>query len=217
MVSLLVITLITAMISLFGSLQLGPVNLYVINLALFKSRKEALWVALGGSLPEFIYCSVAVFSSGFVQQSNYFLQVLKIVFILNLIVIGFTFLLKKTAEVNVVSSVKPDSGKLNPVLKGFSLAALNPQLLPFWMFVLVYFNSVNFLRIENIAQKISFVIGSGLGAFALLLLLIIIVSKYKTKIVDYVSNKLFFKLMALLFFGIAIQQIILVINSYNKQ
>jgi len=49
------IFLLTAFISALGSLQLGPVNGSVLRLSLNGRFRDARWLALGGSLPEFLY------------------------------------------------------------------------------------------------------------------------------------------------------------------
>lgn len=46
---------ISAFASFLGSLQLGPVNLAVIQKTLNKGIKLAFFLAAGGCLPEFIY------------------------------------------------------------------------------------------------------------------------------------------------------------------
>jgi hypothetical protein len=99
------------------------------------------------------------------------------------------------------------------LFKGFLLAILNPQLLPFWMFIQVYFSSIPFLRIQSNLQKISYILGSGVGAFILLAFFIIIALKYRETILKYINNKYFFKALSLLFFALAGHQTWLLINS----
>jgi threonine/homoserine/homoserine lactone efflux protein len=216
-ISLLIILifLTASLVSFIGSLQLGPVNLFVINSVLYHHKKTAFWVAVGGCLPEFIYCGLAVYANGFLQQSNLFQWIFKIVFILILIGIGFVFLLKKKGNMHFEkkSTVLPNK-PFKEVLKGFSLAAFNPQLLPFWMFVLVYFNSIKWLQIKTIPQQISFIAGAGVGAFLLLTVLIMVVNNYKTKLLVYMNSTYFYKVLAILFFAIALQQLFSLI--YNN-
>jgi threonine/homoserine/homoserine lactone efflux protein len=208
----LIVFIFSAIISFVGSLQLGPVNLFVINTALFRGNKAALMVAFGGILPEFIYCALAVYATGFVTKSEVFLVFFKIAFIGIMLTVAIYFWLKKT-KLTFLEKEPPSLNEGMHVLKGFSLAAFNPQLLPFWMFVLIYFNSSSFLKVYSTTQEIAFIVGSGVGAFGLLLLLIVGVNKYKTKVVKYISHPLFFKLLAVLFFGIAIQQLVLLLKN----
>ena len=198
----------SCLISFAGSLQLGPVNLFVINSVLYDSKRAALLVATGGCIPEFIYCALAVYANGFILQAPVLLLAFKIVFILILVVIGFVFLFKKhsvrkTGEETLLNK-RSSAGYLS---KGFSLAALNPQLLPFWIFVQVYFNSIYFLHVKTIPEQISFILGAGFGAFVLLITFIIIVNKYKTIILTRINTNHYFKVLAILFFLIALQQL----------
>ncbi len=209
MITIFAILFFAALTSFVGSLQLGPVNLFVINTVLYSGRREALWVALGGSLPEFLYCALAVFANHFLEEYALVQLIFRIAFVLILIGIGFRFLLKKTISVEHIAEQHAQiSSPLRLTLKGFSLAALNPQLLPFWIFVQVYFNSFPVLSIQSTAQKISFILGAGIGAFFLLFTATQLVYRYKTKLLNYATNKYYFKILAVLFFAIAIQQII---------
>jgi threonine/homoserine/homoserine lactone efflux protein len=92
-------------------------------------------------------------------------------------------------------------------LKGFSLAALNPQLLPFWIYVQLQFNSVKPLRIISNLNKISFVIGAGIGSLLLLVCFIFAVTKYKETFLKYLNNKHYYKVLSLLFLILASHQI----------
>lgn len=173
---------------------------------LYTTKKEALWAAFGGSVPEFIYCMLAVYMNSFFEDNTLFQTVFQITFVIVLFAISIVFWVKKENQ-----AITPKSEKSNTPLfcffKGFSLAILNPQLLPFWMFVQVYFNSTKFLEIQSNSQKISFILGAGAGAFILLTIVIILVNKYKMQILRYINNKFYFKALSILFFAIAIQQL----------
>ncbi|MGL4598130.1 MAG: LysE family translocator [Bacteroidia bacterium] len=214
MFAIITIFFFAALASFLGSLQLGPVNLYVMNTVLYRTKRDAYWVSLGGALPEFIYCSLAVFANHFLQEYALVQLIFRIAFVVVLFGVGLSFLFKKQAVGKLQNDVSENHIKpLNLIAKGFSLAALNPQLLPFWIFVQVYFNSIYFLKIESGAQQISFILGAGVGAFVLLLTVTSLVSRYKTQLVKYASSKYYFIALALLFFAIAIQQLIALLNS----
>ena len=212
MLSALLILLVSCLVSFVGSLQLGPVNLFVINSVLFNTKKAAFWVAVGGSLPEFIYCALAIYTSSFLQTSSLFLFVFKIIFILILVCIAIVFFIKKTKEIHFSNSNHNNETLTKNFIKGFSLAALNPQLLPFWIFVEVYFNSTKLLKIQSNLHCFSFILGAGLGAFILLISLILIVTKYKAGIAKYINHIYYNKMLAILFLLIAAQQLISLIN-----
>jgi threonine/homoserine/homoserine lactone efflux protein len=213
LISTLLIFIFSCLVSFVGSLQLGPVNVFVINSALYQGKKIAYLVAIGGCIPEFIYCALAVYANNYLLEYDWLIFLFKLAFIIILIIVGFTFYFKKqsilTAKKQTVFKTQP----LQHIFKGFSLAILNPQLLPFWMFVQVYFNSISFLPVQSNPQKISYIFGSGVGAFILLGFFIFIVLKHREKILNYVNHKYYFKALSLLLFAIAGHQIWLLVNS----
>ena len=213
MVSILLIFVASSFISFIGSLQLGPVNLYVINTVLYQNKKAAFFVAIGGCIPEFIYCGLAVYANHFIQESITINYSFKIAFILILITISVLFFFKKkSAKISLNSDDTNYQSNIKSVLKGFSLAAFNPQLLPFWIFILIYFNSVSFLSIITDVQRFSFILGAGVGAFVLLITLTALVHKYKTSILKYMNTTYYYKVLSILFLLIAIQQLISLIQ-----
>ncbi len=56
------ILLTTAAISFVGSIQVGPVNLTVIQTVLQRRLKDGILVALGGCVPELFYAAAAVWA-----------------------------------------------------------------------------------------------------------------------------------------------------------
>lgn len=173
---------------------------------LYTTKKEALWAAFGGSVPEYIYCMLAVYMNSFFEDNTLFQTIFQITFVIVLFAISIVFWVKKENQ-TIATEGDKSKAPLFCFFKGFSLAILNPQLLPFWVFVQVYFNSVKFLEIQSGSQKISFILGAGTGAFILLTILIILVNKYKMQILRYINNKFYFKALSILFFAIAIQQL----------
>jgi threonine/homoserine/homoserine lactone efflux protein len=190
-----------------GSLQLGPVNLYVINSTLFRDKYAAYCVAVGGCIPEFIYCSLAVYANDYLSQFKTFELVLRIGLILILLVLAAWYLMKKNTKVEVtINSNNLRSGG-KAFIKGFSLALLNPQLLPFWIIIQVYFNTIALLKLIGTLQRISFILGAGIGAFCLLSILIQLVDKHKEKILSKINFNYFNKALGILFLIIAMQQL----------
>lgn len=213
MISILLIFTFSCLVSFIGSLQLGPVNLFVINSALNDGKKAAYYIAVGGCLPEFIYCTLAVFANGYFLNYVWLIITFKIAFIVILLIAGFILYFKKQTSIAIKNEINRTQKSIQHIFKGFYLAALNPQLLPFWVFVQVYFNSTKFLEIQSNLQKFSYILGAGVGAFILLALLVQIVSKYKQIFLRYLNNKYYFKALSLVLFVIAGHQIWLLLNQ----
>jgi len=204
----IIILIFSGLASFTGSLQLGPVNLFVINATLKESKANAFWISLGGIIPEFIYCGLAVYAGDLFLSNPKIFLMFRIVLIISLLFIGFIYLFKKHNPIKLNSrETKFALNKAKCFLKGFSLAIMNPQLLPYWMFIMVYFNSVKFLVIGSELDKLAYIIGAGMGAFLLLILIILTMEKYKSKLLTFLNNKYYFKAYSVVFFVIAIQQI----------
>ena len=208
MLSILAVFIASCIISFIGSLQLGPVNLYVINSVLNYNKRTALAVAIGGSIPEFVYCSLAVYASDYIQKSETLNYFFKIVFIIILLIIAVIYFLKQKTTTDF-SKISPQikSNYYQSASKGFALAMFNPQLLPFWIFVKIYFDSFKLLTLKTELHHFSFILGAGLGAFILLTTIITFVSRYKAQILTYMNNKYYYKVLSILFLLIAIQQL----------
>ena len=205
----ILIFLCSSLASFIGSLQLGPVNLFVIDTTLNKNKANAYWVALGGVMPEFMYCALAVYSgSYFISYPAIFLA-FKIFLIIVLAIVGVMYLFKKHKILKTESSAKTsDSSNTKHFFKGFVLAGLNPQLLPYWMFVMVYFNSIKFLELKSEFDKLAYIAGAGFGALFLLISIILTIHKFKAKIIIYLNNKYYYKALGILFIAISIQQLV---------
>lgn len=160
--ALLLFTL-ALIISFVGSMQPGPVNLSVMYATLHRRNKRALFIAIGGSLPELIFSGIALIAS--VQLQAYFLHLryFKIFLACLFILAGFWLIInvpKGKSKVNESSQ--------NAFLFGFLLASINPQLIFFWTAIILSLESYGIVLLSaSFWEKISFIIGSGVGAFAL--------------------------------------------------
>ena len=204
---ILTILFFSSVLSLIGSLQLGPVNLFVIDTTINKNKVSGCWVALGGVIPEFIYCFLAVFSGDYFMSNQTIFFVFKILLIIVLTVVAFVYFFKK--HKSKVVNTQTSEEQSNPVsffIKGFSLGFLNPQLLPFWMFIMVYFNTIEFLTLRSELDKFSYIFGAGFGAFILLLSIILTLNIYR--ILSLINNKYYYKALGILFIAISLQQLI---------
>lgn len=185
---------------------MGPVNIFVINTALSRGKSAALLCALGGSLPEFMYCGAAVYAGDLFQENPVFNLILNYTFVALLLIVALVFYFKAPMQVDFK---EPENLKKQPgvyILKGFTLAILNPQLLPFWLLVRGYLNSNVVLSIQTAPQKLAFILGAGLGAFLLLFLFVVLVERYRKTIFGWINNRNYFKGLSFLFFGMALYQ-----------
>jgi len=201
------ILLFSALTSFLGSLQLGIVNVSVMDTTLRKGKKAAFYLALGGSFPEILYCSLACSVGSFFAPNALLLDVFR--FLVGIVLLFLAFQLWNAKKVSLFS-IKSDyafSKSWQNFLKGFGLASLNPQLLPFWLLVHLSFSSYDFLAFRDYADYIYFILGAGLGAFILLSSLIWLVHTYRKSIQELISPARYQRILAIIFVIIALQQL----------
>lgn len=207
------ILLFSALTSFLGSLQLGIVNVSVMDTTLRKGKKAAFYLALGSSLPEILYCSLACSVGSFFTENALLLGVFRFLVGVILLFLAFQLWYAKKMPLFSVKSDDIFSKSWQNFLRGFGLASLNPQLLPFWLLVHLSFSSYDFLAFKNYTDYVHFVLGAGLGAFMLLSLLIWFVHTYRKSIQELISPARYQKILAIIFIVIALQQIWAVFSS----
>ena len=198
----ILIFLVTSVVSFTGSIQVGPVNFFVLEATLQKNRKAGMLVAIGGCIPEFIYSILALAAGLYLQQLPGAFLVLRIVTAIVLLVIGIAFLLKKRSQSR---GLKQQSDQ-RFLLKGFVLGMLNPQLLPFWLIVYTSFFSLTGISIDSLYSNVGFVAGTGCGAFALHLVLIYFSDKFREKLNRFVQHQVLHKVIGGIFVLMAVLQ-----------
>ena len=206
---------VAAVLSFWGSLQLGFVNVAVIETAISKGRKPATWLALGGVMPELPYTLIAIYGTSYVHLVEEYSVMIGIVVGLFLFVMGiYYFQRKSTIEIHPEHQLVQTSS-FKSFSKGFLLALANPQLIVFWsgFLVLIQTGSLNIFTHKEtlidfnasgwISPKIMFALGAVLGALAILLIYIKLSETYRDKLILIVGDKLgkivgvFFILMGL--------------------
>jgi threonine/homoserine/homoserine lactone efflux protein len=177
--------LITAGISFLGSVQLGPVNATVLQTTLNKSLRAGLWVAFGGALPELFYATLAIGWSEILQTNNVLFEYLQLAVVPIFVVIGVLTI------VNQYKSSKQKKQPINlsdkaPFLTGLTLGSLNPQLLPFWLTVLIYLNS--YFVIDSLGSQVAFISGTAAGAFGILSIFAFATFRFRERLLRFFNR-----------------------------
>ena len=197
---------LVAAISFLGSVHPGPVNLSVLHLSLTRNFKSAVLLALGGSLPEMFYASLALFGVNYLSENQTIFFWLKILMLPILIIFGLKLILKKNNQVKLVE--KPIPNSRFSFFRGMVLSLLNPQMLPFWAGVAVYFQANEMLKITNFSEQIAFILATSVGAFVLLFFYAKIATAQKTSISRYFNAQKIDFLTGFSFLGMAFYQIV---------
>lgn len=196
----LAILLLTAFISFIGSIQPGPVNLVVIQATLSRSFKAGVWVAISGTLPEIIYTIAALKSQVFLIKNQRFFEILELMVIPFFLTIGiyhFYYTSKSSIELKPTTQSKG-------IYNGFLRGMLNPQLLPFWIVVLVYLHS--FFSLQSFSSQFSFVLGAALGAFLILLIFAWLANRFQIRLLSLFNRYSIDKVIGLFFISMSLFQ-----------
>lgn len=203
MVSVVFIFLLTALISFAGSLQVGPVNWFVMETGVRQNKTAAILVAAGGSIPEFIYSILAITIGITLQQTPAFFVAFKWITVVLLGTLSIYYFFKKA-----VPAKQPEISKKGSFLKGFTLGLLNPQLLPFWLVVYTSFFTSTGLLISSFPQQLAFILGTGIGAFGLHLCLIYVVLRNRERLEKWMLFPYFNRFLSAFFLLLAFLQIV---------
>ena len=206
----MLIFIITFIISFLGSIHPGPLNLSVIQITLRKNMVLGLLMALGGIIPEIIYGYLAVEGVMIFEQYPLIFQIMKWTVAPILLIMGYLELTrkKKNKTINDYAFEEITSEKWQTISKGFFLSFFNPQLLPFWVVILVNYQNYNSLKINGLSDKIWFVLGTSTGAFALNYVYARIASVKREQIFGLLNQNCFEQIIGWTFVGMGVLQII---------
>ncbi|WP_460470650.1 LysE family translocator [Emticicia fontis] len=196
----LLILFLTALISFIGSVQPGPVSLAVVQATLSRSFKVGVWVAISGTLPEIIYTIIALKSQFFLTKNKQFFEFLELATIPFFLIIGiYSFYYASKSSIEIKATNKPKD-----ILNGFIRGMLNPQLLPFWLVVLVYLNS--FFNLQSFSSQLSFVSGAALGSFLILLIFAWLTNRFQIRLLSLFNRYSIDKIIGLFFISMSLYQ-----------
>jgi threonine/homoserine/homoserine lactone efflux protein len=204
---ILVLFFATFIISFLGSIHPGPLNVSVVEITLKNSLKAGLIMAFGGVIPEVIYSWIAVEGVLFFRTNQLIFNILRWAMVGILLVMAVLAINAKS------KNIKNKEVAANSFFKGLFLSMLNPQLIVFWLLIVVYYQGFELLKIDSIFDKIAFILGAALGAFALNYLYASWAFAKRDFIFKHINQKLFNLLIGGSFIAMAILQIIKLI--YN--
>jgi len=138
----------------------------VLQLGLENKLKAALRFALAVAIVEYPYTWIAVKFEGLITGSAVVQENFKLMAATVMVVLGIWGLW--TARKPSEASVKvQESG----FVRGLILSLLNPQAIPWWIAVTAYLKSEGWVALDTTLRLHAYVLGTALGALALLTLL----------------------------------------------
>jgi len=206
MFSLLLIFSLTFLISFAGSVHPGPVNLSVVQATLRRGLSAGLRLAAGGCVPEIVYGLLAVQGVNLVEQVPGLFNALRIAIVPVLLGLGVLTIVRARRPTMPKPERQTGTGGRDSFIRGLVLSLLNPQLLPFWMVILVSYHGHPGLRVSTLARQAAFVTGTSLGAFGILYLYAQLTHQHRTRIERYLHPERFDLVMGLGFVGMGLWQ-----------
>jgi threonine/homoserine/homoserine lactone efflux protein len=198
------IFLLTSLISFIGSIQLGAVNVAVIQTTLNHNLKAGMRVGLGGCFPEMIYTFIVIEGNRYVQNQPLLVEILQKISIPLFLGIGIYQFWHKPAP---VSFKEPSVRRYSKdIIKGFILGISNPQLLPFWALVLLYVDS--FFKINTFSTKLAFISGAAFGALLVLYTFSYLTFRYQSRIITLFKQYPIRYIIGFIFILLAFVQVI---------
>lgn len=167
--SVLSIFIVTLIISFVGSLPFGPINLMMIDTTLKNSLRASYGFAVAAALVEMGQSLVALYGSAWISQLIYQGPWIKLTGFVFFLLLGILFYFKKNQE----KAFSSENSQKSFFFKGFLIASLNPQAIPFWIIVLAFFPATSLFKItseSNTVNILSFIIGASFGKLGALLL-----------------------------------------------
>jgi threonine/homoserine/homoserine lactone efflux protein len=207
----MLIFLITFLISFIGSIHPGPLNLSVIQTTLQKSLTAALLMALGGVIPEIIYGYLAVEGVMIFEKYPIVFKVMQWAVVPILLFLGIQQIsASRQTKKKIISSqnITQGASTRGASTRGFFLSLFNPQLLPYWIVILVNYQNYESLRISDLSDKILFVLGTSTGAFALNYVYAYIAHTQREKIFKYLNQNRFEQIIGWTFVGMGLLQVV---------
>lgn len=132
-VTLLTYFFIAIIITIAGSIPLGPVNLSVVSITVNKSRKEAMEFSLSAAFVELLIATSAIYFGKYIAQFlaiNSWIQVLTFFVFISL---GIYNLIRKDNP-----RINNNKLKISEYIRGVFISLINPQVIIFWIFVLTF-------------------------------------------------------------------------------
>ena len=177
-------------------------------MSLQQGLHAALLLAFGGVIPEIIYGYLAVEGVMIFEQYPIVFNVMQWIVVPILLGLGVQQI---RASQNPKPVINP-SKKNQTVSKGFFISMTNPQLLPYWIVILINYQVYSFLRITEVSDKIAFVLGASTGAFALNYVYAYVAFKQRERIFNHLNENRFEQLVGWAFVLMSLLQTLKLIN-----
>lgn len=172
--------------SFIGSIPPGTLNVSILQLGLDGKVKIALRFALAVSIIEYPYAWIGVQFEYWLTSSPVVIENFQLIAAIVMTVLGVVNLIPSKSSTGF-SKKFSESG----FRRGIILSILNPMAIPYWMGFTAYLKAQGWIDLSTPSLLHSYVLGTSLGAMALLSLLIF----FAKKISPYVQGSKWIKIV----------------------
>jgi threonine/homoserine/homoserine lactone efflux protein len=159
-------TLIVAfVVSYVGSIPPGTINVTVMQLAIQRRRRAAVFFAFAAAAVEFVYAGFTVQFHLFLTGNENIADYFRLITSMALIGLGLWNLFSRSTSESVI--VNSERGR-HGFLRGMILGILNPMTIPFWLAITTYLENDNLVEVDGYGFWM-YLIGLAVGTFCLLL------------------------------------------------
>lgn len=182
--------------SFLGSIPPGTLNLLVLQLGLERKVRIALRFALAVAIVEYPYTWIAVKFEQVITSSSVVLENLQLWGAIIMTSIGILSLWSVRKPTALTLKFQ-DSG----FRRGLVLSILNPQAIPFWIALTAFLKFQGWIDLSTGWRLHSYILGTSVGAMALLTLLAVLAQKVASSFRD---NRLIRMIPGLVLLGLGI-------------
>lgn len=153
--------------SFVGSIPPGTLNITILQLGLEKKINIAFRFALAVSVIEYPYTWIAVQFQYYITSSPVVIENFQLIVAVVMTSLGIFNLLPSKTPTGFAKKFSESGFR-----RGILLSILNPMAIPYWMGFTAYLKAQGWIHLDTIGLLHSYVLGTSVGALALLSLLI---------------------------------------------
>jgi len=175
--------LVGILIGLLINIPIGPINILVVNNQLKKRTRFALAIAFGAALMDFLYFFTILSGLSLIQFSNGFNFYFKLIGAGLILVLGIKELFFVHSKIQTIQEKKNSFGIVGAFFFGITIYATNPTLIITMSGIATFIKSLQLfnMTILNISLLS---LGLFLGSMCWFYFLVMIVGKYRNKIME---------------------------------
>lgn len=145
-----------------GGIPFGPLNLSVVEITLSKGKRSASRFSFAASLVEIGEAAVAILFGTLIASKLEQYAQLNFVVIIFFFGLGLYFLIKKDHP-----KTEKQAKDRSSFPRGIITAILNPQAIPYWLFVLAYLDAAQLIQLKG-NNVLIFLLGVFVGKYFIL-------------------------------------------------